>query len=420
MSGFKLIAIRPLVDCDDRFLKNLKAGEIYRFYNDYEFSRDENNHVTEILNDSLLPKNLFGNNISVSAIVGKNGSGKSTLIELFSTLVFNLSVKLDLINIDNFKKDHALSKEDSKKIDNELLSFEKFNCEVYYLIKNIIYCIRKEGNSIYLDSFISNDDSFCKFYRNNSSNIYTAEKIEFLRQSFFYSIGANYSLYGLNTIESGVWLKSIFHKNDGYQTPIVLNPMRTDGIIDINRLTYLSKSRLLSNVFRKLEDNQKEEDSLRSLVNNKIVNKLVLKLDFSKFTIVQIDKLKPNQYANHLISINEKNIYLENTEKYKSTHFLLLLKSFYPDIKVDTLILNKNYIQKLTIEYILKKVYEIFGKYSQFKGFKAKVFRSNFVEKNVVDCFNQLANDFSHSTFKIRQALNFLVHNFYEFENGID
>jgi hypothetical protein len=37
MSGFKLIAIRPLVGCDKRFLKNLTEGEIYQFYNDYKF-----------------------------------------------------------------------------------------------------------------------------------------------------------------------------------------------------------------------------------------------------------------------------------------------------------------------------------------------------------------------------------------------
>lgn len=425
-NSFKLLAIRPLKDCDKSFLKNLKAGEIYKLYNDFEFSLDkDNDDVISIKNNSTIPDNLFGENISVSAIVGKNGSGKSTIIELFSSLIFNLSIKLDLINIINFKKNHELSIEDSKRIDNEVLYFDKFQCEIYYIIENSIYSISKKGKFIFLNIFEKLTDnlvyelSTAKSF-NISERLPEEEKIKFLRQSFFYSIGANYSLYGLNTTESGVWLKSIFHKNDGYQTPIVLNPMRTDGIIDINRLTYLSKSRLLSNIFRKLEDNQKEEDSLRNLVNNKIVNKLVLKLDFSKFTIVQIDQLKPNQYANHLISINEKNIYLENTEKYKSTHFLLLLKSFYPDIKVESLILNKNHIQKLTIEYILKKVYEIFGKYSQFKGFRGRVFRSNFVEKNVVDCFNQLANDFSHSTFKVRQALNFLVYNFYEFENGID
>ena len=35
MKGFKLIAIKPLKGCDNRFLKNLKTNEIYKFYNDF-------------------------------------------------------------------------------------------------------------------------------------------------------------------------------------------------------------------------------------------------------------------------------------------------------------------------------------------------------------------------------------------------
>ena len=31
------------------------------------------------------------------------------------------------------------------------------------------------------------------------------------------------------TEEDYYWLKGVFHKNDGYHTPIVINPMRKDG-----------------------------------------------------------------------------------------------------------------------------------------------------------------------------------------------
>jgi hypothetical protein len=37
----------------------------------------------------------------------------------------------------------------------------------------------------------------------------------------------NYSIYGLNTNNMGMWIKSPFtKKNDGYQMPIVMNPYR--------------------------------------------------------------------------------------------------------------------------------------------------------------------------------------------------
>lgn len=60
MSGFKLLAIRPLNNCDSRFLKNLKPGEIYQFYNDFEFTLDKNKKVvTGIKDNSTIPQNLF-------------------------------------------------------------------------------------------------------------------------------------------------------------------------------------------------------------------------------------------------------------------------------------------------------------------------------------------------------------------------
>ena len=41
------------------------------------------------------------------------------------------------------------------------------------------------------------------------------------------------------------WMHRIFHKNDGYITPLSIHPYRITGNIDINRETLLSKQRLL-------------------------------------------------------------------------------------------------------------------------------------------------------------------------------
>lgn len=422
-NNFKLLAIRPLKDCDKKFLKNLKAGEIYKLYNDFEFSLDiENNDVISIKNNSTIPDNLFGEKISVSAIVGKNGSGKSTIIELFSSLIFNLSVKLDLINIINFKKTHELSIEDIKRIDNEILYFNKFNCEIYYIIENSIYSISKKGKFIFLNIYEKLTDSLVhelvveKSF-DISKKMSEEEKIKFLRQSFFYSVGANYSLFGLNTNESGLWLKSLFHKNDGYQTPIVLNPMRTDGKIDINKLTYLSKSRLLFNVFRKLDNEQDEENSLRNLVNGKIVNKLKLNLDFDKFKVIDSLRAKKDIDFNYVIYINDKSIYLEYTKKLKSKYFNLLIKSFFGEI--DPIYHEASNINKLTIEYILRKTETIIRRYPEFEFYSRRIFRTDVKEETIKDCFKILSENYSHSTYKLRQALNFLKHNLYKFDNNI-
>jgi AAA15 family ATPase/GTPase len=97
--SFRLLAIRPLKDCNKRFLKNLVGGKVYRFYSNYNFFNAES--VTVGLNDTVdkieftdsYSDNLYriaSLDISISAIVGKNGSGKSALAELLLYTLFRL------------------------------------------------------------------------------------------------------------------------------------------------------------------------------------------------------------------------------------------------------------------------------------------------------------------------------------------
>ena len=47
--GFKLIAIRPLENCGEKFLKNLDVNRIYKFYDNFEYysknERIDNNNI---------------------------------------------------------------------------------------------------------------------------------------------------------------------------------------------------------------------------------------------------------------------------------------------------------------------------------------------------------------------------------------
>lgn len=60
------------------------------------------------------------------------------------------------------------------------------------------------------------------------------QNLKELSHDFFYTFVSNYSLYAYNSLElnkeytddNQCWIEKIFHKNDGYQTPIVLNPYR--------------------------------------------------------------------------------------------------------------------------------------------------------------------------------------------------
>ena len=92
---------------------------------------------------------------------------------------------------------------------------------------------------------------------------------EKLSKFFFYTLVNNYSIYAYNsfdykeentslayeakirkkkyaTDDERSWLNGIFHKNDGYQVPLVLSPYRDKGNININLENELSKERLMA------------------------------------------------------------------------------------------------------------------------------------------------------------------------------
>ena len=152
--SFKLIAIRPLSGCNEKFLKNLIPNQIYKFYNEYEFYSGENQvknafegSINKIKFKLTIPEELYyqGENeytskINVSAIVGKNGSGKSALIELLVASV----VKISLVINDNFIDPVNLYNHPDENIRNEFIEKYKqskkvdlldVNSEIYFYHK---------------------------------------------------------------------------------------------------------------------------------------------------------------------------------------------------------------------------------------------------------------------------------------------
>ena len=137
MSSFKLLAIRPLKKCSEKYLRILKEDVIYPFYNGYHFAIQRNNVVDISITSNVAPENLYnveitsGNNldVSISAIVGKNGSGKSSIIELLYAALFNISVKANLLPLEN---------DEGEPIEME----ENLRVELFYLIENNYYQVR--------------------------------------------------------------------------------------------------------------------------------------------------------------------------------------------------------------------------------------------------------------------------------------
>jgi predicted ATP-binding protein involved in virulence len=439
--SFKLIAIRPLEGCNEKFLKNLKPNQVYKFYNDYEFVDGVGHTITDyqktqpvqIVKEKKqdVPENLYGNNINVSAIVGKNGSGKSALIELLIGTIIKLSLIVDKNFIvpeelyyngeDDF--DREKFNRDINKFKNSLATdLNNIKVEIYYLHKsercdtnknnkvqsyNVggkvekIRCIQLDGENITIKDQVNEKVNYFSLDDLDNANPFNQE----ITQEFYYFLGdlfytmvINYSHYGFNSNEIGEWIKGVFHKNDGYQLPVVINPYRDKGNININSEKDLAKSRFLVNIL--------QEEGLRIIQNDKKITHVTIKLDKSKFSW---DETKNGDLR------------ILNTEEDKKQILSMIFKKFFNEDKINGGN-YQNYFFNNALDYLLIKLYKItnYPIYRVYKecfievtvddnGYKIDKFRILIDDNNLFESYiESLVTNNSHVTDKFRQALFFL------------
>lgn len=255
--SLKIIGVQPLNGCADGIKKKLSVGLYYPLDNAFSFNfKTEEISKKEI---QKIPEDFFFSskkrsslkNVNVQAIVGKNGKGKSSIVELIIRILNNFFkvYKIGKVTDNLFfaKGVHAnlffsingkLGKMyvDSRKI---IKLGEKDNIIVKFsLEKEIIFdsTVHKTP-STYRDEIINIDDLFFTMYINYS--LYGLDDRDYHSESevFNYFDGSKIS-----------WLTQLFHKNDGYQTPIVLHPFREGGQIYIRNEKYLVSQRLISTI----------------------------------------------------------------------------------------------------------------------------------------------------------------------------
>jgi len=415
MSGFKLLAIRPLVGCDSRFLKNLTEGEIYQFYKDFIFNKNKKGVVTSINEVTTVPNNLFGENISVSAIVGKNGSGKSALIELFVACINQFSFYLHNNKILDKKQIVTDADIQSIEFSEESLGI---NAEIFFLNNNQFYIL--------------------KIFKNNFHSLNNITKEEIVEKSklksFFYTLIINYSIYSFNPSVLGKqldfystsnhWIDGLFHKNDSYQIPVVINPKRESafnrysGVIDINNEQDLLQQRLLFNILKYNGDDNK--DHLKITDNKKAISILKEVKAFSSLNIYKFEngkiilhdeikkqeefwkRAKENIYG-YSIQINN---YSKNETptvfwKYDQVLFKTLLK-FNINEK------NNPYIGKC-YEYLIYKIFSICEKYPDYQKF-LKWDNQNELTVDITSFLKYIfvKKNRSHITNKLLQVIHFI------------
>lgn len=175
--------------------------------------------------------------VSINAIVGKNGAGKSTLLEILYKILNNFSI---------LAIGPIYASADGRK----LVPTDSVFADLYYELDDVQYKIGCKG---FDTSFFQEQEGKLKKV---SVSLDNGKKV---LESFFYTIVTNYSLYAFDTLnygngtdnsgssvikDSDSWISGLFHKNDGYFTPIVITPFRDEGCINIHNENHLAEQRI--------------------------------------------------------------------------------------------------------------------------------------------------------------------------------
>ncbi|MDE5759309.1 MAG: ATP-binding protein, partial [Allobaculum sp.] len=346
-SNLSIIAVRLLSHCRESVRKCLRENIFYYLNTDFIITDDGTaisrrkgyvDTIDDTFFDSILSKDEQKSrngdeaipNINLSAIVGKNGDGKSSLVEFMLRLINNFAYCAGLNPYEH------------------LVFVDGVYGELYYRLNGHLFKIR-----LYDQADWVNSTEIYKFTYNETEKIYKAgEALTSYdpETSIFYTLVSNYSHFAYNTEdfeeeryprgEEDLWLHRLFHKNDGYQTPINLHPFREKGNIDINREKLLSTQRLLTVIVRNVIENMREKDNGVE-INDKTPHLLRLTdVGFSKLQKVTLKEYFKGNRGRNILQEEVRRRYFSNGNRFES------LKNLRKDVSPILMQIFKNYVLK--------------------------------------------------------------------------
>ena len=447
MTHFKIIGIRPLSPsfANEHPLYAYKAQAIQKalweknewhyFYHGYTFG--ENNEYIELTREALYDFSLYDTDslkVSVCAIVGKNGSGKSTIVDLLIRMINNLSAVL-------------LGEKFNFAAAEHLHFIDHVYAELAIRIKNSIYVLEERGRVIKLHKYLKTRTSgkrflkvpeACEVLLNEQTTPETTTillkkhpKGRNILKSLFYTLVCNYSLYGFNyrdyaseatpterltklyrrkgqistdhLTEDHLWLKGIFHKNDGYQTPIVLHPMREDGFLNIDKENYLAKERMGNLLFYK---------DAHGNYPQRIINGNLHIIAF-ELTPTDNKKFSRSNMLEHIGIGKQQNISLSFNKIYDWILSFWDSKYHFKDIDKTTKLWED------ASDYIVYKTLKIVSNYKKYHPIYTYLSKKAASYEELCKKLTPLYDDFTHITKKLLRTIMYLKFNLYDKERNI-
>lgn len=297
---------------------------------------------------------FYGRNVTLHAIVGRNGSGKSSLLDIIMRIINNVGALIcrrekrdasdrlryvchiyaDLAFTTTFViKGDLLSESESDVIHNckictrDRCLWIEYDSEVYWMSDEGLMGMAFRDNKICNELMTKYGDNFHDY-----SDMRPEEKKHDIAIKLFYTVATNYSMLGFQSadyadedsleyeevnlsdeeghifvdangrhlvteewVKKKNWITGLFHKNDGYMCPIVLNPYRDGGIINMNNEASLTISRLSALLVMYMQEQNVIDDYQLDHISYSLKEDFYLKF---KPIVGKDDSEKKNQLAN--------------------------------------------------------------------------------------------------------------------------